>query len=121
VRIELDEIPDMLLDEAEIRQLLLNLVRNGLEAMEQGGCVTIKTYGEGSLVTLEVCDQGAGIAPEIIERLGIPFTTTKSEGTGLGLAVCYSIANRHNATISFKTGLRGTTVFVHFSINNVQN
>jgi two-component system, sporulation sensor kinase C len=121
VRIELGEIPDMLLDETEIRQLLLNLVRNGLESMQQGGCVTIKTYGEGSLVTLEVRDQGSGISPEIVERLGIPFTTTKSEGTGLGLAVCYSIANRHNATINFKTGLRGTTVYVHFGTKNVQN
>jgi PAS domain S-box-containing protein len=121
VRIELGEIPDMLLDETEIRQLLLNLVRNGLESMQQGGCVTIKTYGEGSLVTLEVRDQGSGISPEIVERLGIPFTTTKSEGTGLGLAVCYSIANRHNATINFKTGLRGTTAYVHFGTKNVQN
>jgi two-component system, sporulation sensor kinase C len=121
VRMELGEIPDMLLDEKEIRQLLLNLVRNGLEAMQQGGCVTIKTYGEGSLVTLEVRDQGSGISPEIVDRLGIPFTTTKCEGTGLGLAVCYSIANRHNAIIRFKTCSRGTTVYIQFAIKNVQN
>jgi PAS domain S-box-containing protein len=118
VRLELGKIPDMLLDEKEIRQLLLNLVRNGLEAMQQSGCVTIKTYCEGPLVTLEVRDQGSGISPEIVERLGIPFTTTKSEGTGLGLAVCYSIVNRHNATIRFKTGIRGTTVYIQFAIKN---
>ena len=59
-------------------------------------------------------DQGSGLDPAIIEKLGTPFLTTKDRGTGLGLAVCYSIAARHSARIDFVTGASGTTFMVYF-------
>ncbi|MDF9408163.1 PAS domain S-box protein [Pelotomaculum isophthalicicum JI] len=118
IELDLVEIPDILLDEKEIRQMVLNLVRNGLEAMTAGGKLIIRTLIVNDDVVLLVRDQGGGIAPDIIEKLGTPFFTTKEYGTGLGLAVCYSIANRHNAKIEVDTGSTGTTFSVRFMQNS---
>ncbi|MFZ5597488.1 MAG: PAS domain S-box protein [Bacillota bacterium] len=113
---QLNDVPDVLLNENEIRQLILNLVRNGLEAMDEGGNLTIKTFmDDDGAVVLSVRDQGKGITPENQKKLGTPFFTTKDKGTGLGLATSYSIAARNNATIDIETGPGGTTFFVRFS------
>ncbi len=114
VVLDLAGIPDLLLDEKEIRQLILNLIRNGLEAMPAGGAITIRTYQEGNKAILSIQDEGPGINPDVIEKLGTPFFSTKEQGAGLGLAVCYSIATRHEAAIDVKTGPNGTTFFVQF-------
>lgn len=116
IQIEIGDIPDLLLDDKEMRQLVLNLVRNGLEAMPPGGRLTIKTFYEGENVVLAVQDEGRGIEQDVLEKLGTPFYTTKDSGTGLGLAVCYSIAARHNASIRVKTGPSGTTFSVVFTL-----
>ncbi|MEN6461323.1 MAG: ATP-binding protein [Syntrophomonas sp.] len=114
VKIEIGDIPDLLIDEKEIRQLILNLVCNGLESMSPGGSVTIKTFMEEDSVVLAIMDQGRGIDPEVLDKLGTPFFTTKEQGTGLGLAVCYGIATRHNAKIDIETSSTGTTFFIRF-------
>lgn len=111
---ELSKIPDMFIDEKEIKQIIFNLVRNGMEAMERWGTITIKTYEDAGEVVLAVKDQGKGIPDDIQPKIGTPFLTTKETGTGLGLAVCYSIAERHNSRINFKTGPDGTEFFVRF-------
>lgn len=115
IKIELEDIPDVPLDEKEIRQMIFNLVRNGLEAMSPGGYLFIKTFNENKEVVLSIKDGGTGIKPEVIDKIGTPFFTTKDQGTGLGLAVCYSIAARHNAIITIETGDTGTTFFVRFN------
>ncbi|OPX88092.1 MAG: Sporulation kinase E [Pelotomaculum sp. PtaB.Bin104] len=117
IEINLAETSDILINKNECHQLILNLVRNGIEAMESGGVITIKTYQEGNYVVLAVQDQGKGIAPEVLEKIGIPFFTTKDSGTGLGLATCYSIAERHNAKIDIETSPLGTTFLVRFKIS----
>jgi len=114
IKLDLQEVPDLLLDEKEIRQLLLNLVRNGLESMKSKESLTIRTFMNNAEIVLSVKDQGCGIAPEDLDKIGTPFFTTKKEGTGLGLAVCFSVAERHNATIKIDTGSEGTTFFVIF-------
>lgn len=114
--LELSDIPDLPLDEKDIRQLVFNMVRNGLEAMETGGVLTIKTLTEGGDVVLSVRDQGKGINKGVLEKIGTPFLTTKEYGTGLGLATCFSIAGRHNAGINVETGPAGTTFEVRFRI-----
>ncbi|AFQ46160.1 PAS domain S-box protein [Desulfosporosinus meridiei] len=113
---ELEEIPDLILDEKEMRQMILNLARNGLEAMDHGGVLSIKTLMSNSEVILSIQDQGTGIKPEIMDKLGTPFYTTKETGTGLGLAVCYGIAARHNAMITIQTCPTGSTFFVRFTV-----
>ncbi len=108
------KISELLLDEKEIRQLILNLVRNALEAMSAGGKVIIRTSQEDDGVLLSVQDEGEGIPPKIQEQLGTPFLTSKENGTGLGLAVCYSIVARHKANLSYDTGPKGSNFMVKF-------
>lgn len=110
------EIPDLLLDENEIRQLLLNLVRNGIEAMPTGGNLTLRTFLEDNHAVLSISDQGSGIPSHILDNLGTPFVTTKDSGTGLGLPICYQIAHRHHANIQIDTGAQGTTISVYFAL-----
>ncbi|WP_371377750.1 ATP-binding protein [Sporomusa aerivorans] len=116
--LNLSELPDLQLDENEIRQLLLNLVRNGIEAMPAGGNLVIRTFLDDSKAVLSVSDQGPGIPSHILDRLGTPFFTTKDTGTGLGLPICYQIAHRHKASIKIDTSDNGTTFFVYFSQTN---
>ena len=116
IKLELGDIPYVIIDKNEIHQLIHNLIRNGLEAMPQGGLLTIKTFREDDVIVLAVKDKGRGIAPENLEKIGTPFFTTKDTGTGLGLAVCYSIAARHKARIGMETGTEGTTFFVRFKV-----
>jgi len=119
IQLEIKDIPDLIIDAAEIRQLILNLAWNGIEAMAPGGVLTIRTFQEQERVILAVQDQGSGISPENFANVGTPFFTTKPNGTGLGLAVCYSIAQRHKARIEFESGSQGTTFLVHFTLDNL--
>lgn len=114
IQIEASPVPDIALDEKEIRQLILNLVRNSHEAMRTEGTVTIKTFLSDDKITLAIQDTGQGIPEEVLSKLGTPFVTTKENGTGLGLAVCYRIAERHGAEFEVKTSSTGTSVFVKF-------
>lgn len=114
IRLQKGSIPNLLLNEKEIRQLIINLVKNGMDAMPFGGCLTAGTYQNEDEVVLFVEDEGTGIKPEILDKLGTPFVTTKAKGTGLGLSICYSIADKHNARIDVKTGSAGTTFGVRF-------
>lgn len=111
VNLELEEVPDLLLEENDIKQMILNLTRNGLEAMDPGGYLTIRTFADQEEVVLAVSDQGKGILSEHMDKMGIPFFTTKDYGTGLGLPVCYKIAHRHGARIDIETSPAGTTFF----------
>ncbi|WP_407311258.1 ATP-binding protein [Desulfosporosinus sp. SB140] len=108
------DIQDLEIDPHEITQMVLNLARNGLEAMPIDGCLTIKTFMNEQDIVLSVNDEGQGIPPEHLSKLGTPFFTTKENGTGLGLAMCYNVANRHNAQIDIDTSQNGTTFFVRF-------
>jgi PAS domain S-box-containing protein len=116
IKLKLKDIPDLLVDEKEMRQVIFNLANNGIQAMSSEGTLTIKTYVDSEAVILSVHDQGTGIQPDLLERLGTPFLTTKENGTGLGLAVCYSIADRHNAVIKVNSVPWGTTFSVRFKL-----
>lgn len=119
IKLDLGNIQEFLLDEKEIRQLILNLVRNGMESMSVGGTLTIKTYMDGDSVVLAVEDQGGGIGPEVRDKIGTPFFTTKDYGTGLGVATCFSIAERHGAKVEIDTCTAGTIFSVYFSHRQV--
>jgi PAS domain S-box-containing protein len=114
IELDLGKPPMPLIDQKEIRQVILNLGRNGLEAMSSGGTLTIGTTVEGNDVVLFVKDEGPGMDPGIMDKLGTPFLTTKLNGSGLGLAVCYSIAARHNARLEFETSPQGTIIKMCF-------
>lgn len=102
----------------EIREALLNLVQNAIDAMPEGGTLTVRTAVEGGDACLAVRDTGVGMSAEVRERAFEPFFTTKgAKGSGFGLAEVYGIARRHRgtATISSIVG-RGTEVLVRFPL-----
>jgi len=115
IDLDLQEIPDINLNPQEIRQLILNIVKNGFEAMEAGGVLTIHTKLINDTVCLKIKDKGKGIPANVSKQLGTPFVTTKDKGTGLGMSVCYAIAERHNAKIFIcSSELNGTEITISF-------
>jgi signal transduction histidine kinase len=110
------ELPMTELNPKEIKQLILNLARNGMEAMGEKGVLTISTRNLPDAIQLCVTDSGVGIPKEKLENLFEPFYTTKTRGTGLGLALCLSITERHGGVIEVDSMEgRGTTLKVTFS------
>jgi signal transduction histidine kinase len=108
------EIVDLHIDPKEIRQVILNLARNGLEAMNQGGVLEFSTYMEDEKVVLEVKDTGSGIPEEILSKLGTPFLTTKEGGTGLGLSISFNILENYRAHVKVNSSSSGTTFKISF-------
>jgi two-component system nitrogen regulation sensor histidine kinase GlnL len=110
-------IPPILADEALVTQLFLNLIKNGVEALNDSGQIRISTRvlsdysmtkkGErfSRMVVIDVTDDGPGIPKEMIESLFTPFFTTKSKGTGLGLAICHKIVSEHRGMIKVDSEL----------------
>ncbi|MBB6730225.1 ATP-binding protein [Cohnella zeiphila] len=112
VELQLCERVDSLeLNIKEIKQLVLNLSRNGMEAMNDKGVLRIETLDFPDSVELRVTDNGTGIPPEKLEHLFEPFYTTKTNGTGLGLALCLSIVERHRGKIRVESKLGEGTMF----------
>ncbi len=111
---QLEHTPEIMSDKGDLKQLVLNLTRNAIEAMPSGGTLAVHTFEDEGGVNLVVRDEGNGIPPEILDKIGTPFLTTKENGTGLGLGVCYSIAERHNARITIDTSPEGTSFKVTF-------
>jgi signal transduction histidine kinase len=83
----------------QLTQVLLNLVVNAVEAMPDGGELTLSTLVEGNWLRIMVRDSGQGISPDAAAKIFEPFYTTKATGTGLGLAVSYGIIQRHGGRI----------------------
>lgn len=115
LQINLQDIPQLFLNMKEIRYLILIMCRNSYDAMEAGGTVTILTRLKEEHVILEIQDEGKGIEPKILDKLGTPFITTKPKGTGLGLSFCYNICKRHEAAIAVETGQKGTKFTIRFN------
>jgi len=100
-------------DEEMIEQVLINLIKNSIEALESIPNASIKLIGriQDNSVIIEVSDNGPGIIPEAIERIFIPFFTTKKTGSGIGLALSRQIMQMHSGSISVKSELDVKTVF----------
>ncbi len=105
------KLPPALFDEAQLRQALLNLLRNAREAMPEGGTIDLGVRAEGMSVVVTVDDRGSGISEEVRARIFDPFFSTKGEGTGLGLAITRQIVEAHGGTISCAPRDGGGTTF----------
>jgi two-component system NtrC family sensor kinase len=108
------ELPWVLVDQGQIRQVLFNLVRNAREAMPGGGRVSIEVNQAGEALEVRVSDNGPGVPPEQIERLFDPFYTTKDHGTGLGLAVSRQILAAHGGRLEYAEARPHGSVFALF-------
>ena len=96
-------MPKLRLDTNRIRQLLINLIKNALEALEDSnikGCITLQTIVHANYVQLTIADNGPGIPTELLPRLFEPYVTSKHKGTGLGLAIVKKIVEEHSGSIS---------------------
>jgi two-component system, NtrC family, sensor histidine kinase HydH len=117
VRLELDlgGPPAAWIDGFQLKQAVLNLVLNALQASAAGGRVLVRTSGHGDDLVVAVSDDGEGMAPEVLDKASTPFFTTRVEGTGLGLALVRRIVEHHGGSIQIaSTPRQGTTVAMTF-------
>lgn len=99
-------------DESELREVLVNMVFNAVDAMPQGGNLTLSTNEADGFVLISIQDTGCGMTPEVRSRIFDPFFTTKGKaGLGLGLAVSYGIIHRHEGIVEVESELGRGTIF----------
>ncbi|MET4632686.1 PAS domain S-box protein [Kaistia defluvii] len=117
IRIRFELAPDVDLlfgDRVQIQQVLVNLMRNAIDAMEEGGGRDLVISSEvetGDMIRVKVSDRGTGIAPDVMARLFQPFLTTKQNGMGVGLSICRTIVEAHGGRIWAEGNPGGGTVF----------
>lgn len=112
------ELPPVMVDGDQIRQVAINLILNAGSAMADGGRLEVKTFrGKENIITITFSDSGNGISPDDLEKVFEPFFTTKEKGTGLGLAITKQIIEAHQGSIRISSDRgRGTTVTVSLPI-----
>lgn len=108
----------VLCDENKLKQVFINFIKNAIEAMPNGGTITVRAIseGEGSVI-IQIIDEGTGIPQNLLSEIGKPFFTTKENGTGLGLMVSYEIINHHNGEVKIESNSNGTTISVILPIS----
>jgi signal transduction histidine kinase len=111
--LQLDPFLEPAVADAELlHRAISNLVLNAMDAMPQGGVLTLRTRGEGGKVLIEVADTGSGLTPEECERIFTPYYTSKQHGTGLGLAIVQSVVSDHGGRIRVESQPGRGTIFV---------
>ncbi|MGB9612937.1 MAG: two-component system sensor histidine kinase NtrB, partial [Candidatus Margulisiibacteriota bacterium] len=104
-------------DPDELREVFVNLFQNAIQAMPNGGTLTIESYSDKENVCVEISDTGCGIPKENLERIFDPFFSTHHEGVGLGLSIVYRIVREHGGKIEVKSEVnKGTTFKVYFPL-----
>lgn len=96
----------------KLNQVLINLIKNAIEASPKGETVTINAYRKDRKIWIEIKDRGIGLSKEEIKRIGMPFYTTKNNGTGLGLMVCFQIIKAMNGKIEVLSQKNKGTLFI---------
>ena len=112
------DLPTIVADETQLKQVFLNIILNAAQAMEGNGKLSITTGPERQQIKVKIRDTGPGIPPEVVKNIFSPFFTTKEKGTGLGLAISYGIIERHKGKIDVETALgKGSTFIVSLPIS----
>ena len=115
-------LPSISVDPVQLNQVLINLVLNGIQAMPEGGRLTVETLGGEDSISLVIEDTGVGMSEEIRKQIFTPFFTTKDvgQGTGLGLPVVHGIVTAHGGAIHAESQMgRGTRFVVQLPIEGV--
>lgn len=117
-----EELPRVALDREQIKQVLLNLTINAIQAMPGGGRVMLRTFSDGNEnVTVEVEDEGGGVDSGVAARIFDPFFTTKEKGVGLGLSIAHRITAQHGGMLTVTRGERGAIFRLSLPINQEQS
>jgi signal transduction histidine kinase len=104
-----------------LKQALLNVVLNGAQAMAEGGKLEVRLAEDGRMALLSIHDQGAGIPPDVRDKIFDLYFTTKKDGSGIGLAMTYRIVELHNGSIEVESdATHGTTFILRFPLNSLQ-
>ena len=117
------KVPKVLGNSTELREVMLNIIFNSLDAMPEGGRLSLRTGKKGDKVILSISDTGEGMPEDVRKNIFDPFFTTKlPKGTGLGMSVSYSIIRRHGGTIEVEseTG-KGTTITIRLPVSKDQS
>lgn len=105
-------------DPLQFKQVILNLVKNAIEATENQGSVLIKAYAQKGTVLIQIADTGEGMRPEQLQKLGNPYYSTKEKGTGLGLMVTFRLVAEFKGRLRFESQYgKGTTAILKFPSN----
>jgi PAS domain S-box-containing protein len=116
---ECNDIPKLDLDVAKVSRVFVNLITNAIDAMPDGGTLTVKVKTTPQEVEFEIADTGVGIPAESMDKLWVPLFTTKSKGMGLGLPICKRIVEAHHGRIQVESEQgKGTTFKVTFPLKN---
>ncbi|QGH34716.1 PAS domain S-box protein [Gracilibacillus salitolerans] len=114
---------EVYIDKSKIKQVLINFIKNAFEAMPNGGnvCLQIESDLKNNEVHISIKDEGVGMTKEQVDNLGKPFFTTKENGLGMGLPICFDIIQSHNGRIKFDSEKdKGTVVHIILPQNNYQ-
>jgi signal transduction histidine kinase len=110
-------LPALVVDPQQLKQALINLLLNAIQATPPGGTVQVTAAAETEVLRLAVIDSGSGVAPELMDRIFDPYFTTKPHGTGLGLPIALRIIQAHGGTLDVSSALgAGTTVEVYLPL-----
>ncbi len=118
LNLDIKGLPIIKGDEVFLRQAFTNLIQNAVEAMPQGGELAIKASSKGDFLDVAISDAGHGIAENIMDKIFLPFFTTKENGTGLGLAIVHKIVVSHGGNISAESSEKGTTFRIRFPLEH---
>ena len=113
--IDIDGLPAIKGDEILLRQAFTNLVQNAIESMPKGGELSVRS-SLGDFIEVSISDTGPGIAENIVDKIFLPFFTTKDRGTGLGLSIVQKIIVSHGGNIFVDSGNNGTTFRIRFPL-----
>ena len=114
-------LPEISLDENQIKQTLLNILKNSFEAMPEGGKLDISTRIKANIIELYISDSGSGITKRDIQKIFDPFYSTKVDGTGLGLALTQKVIEEHGGEIFCNSTIGvGTTMIINFPIRTTE-
>lgn len=108
---EVDFDEEIYINENEVKQILINIMKNGIEAMKHGGEMTFRIYQKEPYIVFSITDTGVGMSKEEIERLGTAFYSLKEKGTGIGLMVCYQMIERMKGKIEVESMKGNGTTF----------
>jgi signal transduction histidine kinase len=116
--LHLDEtLPELLLDERFMKQALLNIIKNAIAAMPEGGKLTIETARHDNEAVLRITDTGEGMSEDVLNKIFEPYFTTKDFGSGIGLTLVYKVVKEHYGDISVDSEVgKGTTFSVHLPL-----